>query len=99
MRRHGPEDPPDDAGPLFTAAVFASRPQSEARRDQGIEHALVGAEHREPGWKARARAALFEFARTHETFACEDLRESCGNAGDVHLCEPTGGPGVEHPRP
>ena len=79
MRRHPPEDPDDDAGPLFGDAARRAWERSEV----GANRAAGKADRVEPGWKHDALAALFAYAKLHDVFLMEDARAEIGTPGDA----------------
>jgi hypothetical protein len=49
--------------------------------EKGIEESHEHAEEESPGWTERAIEQFREYARTHEWFLTEDVREAATNAG------------------
>jgi hypothetical protein len=57
--------------------------EAAQKRDLGMQRASNAAARKAPGWQESAVEAIRIYARTHEHFATEDVRATCGTPDDV----------------
>jgi len=72
MKRHGPEEPEADAGPLFATRT------DEARIDRDSERARAKAGKLDPAWQRAALGRILEHAQANEYVIVEDVSQSFG---------------------